>query len=298
MKFYLPDHKEIAAAAINLLADNNHQIELELKQPIDATIDGVFVRTYTKVDKKFLSQLPNLKFVLRAGVGLDTIDLLECEKRKIKVVNSPGSNALSVAEHSLGMILMLLKNIKTNEANMRQGTWRQRSLMGQELSEKTIGLVGCGAVGQQLAGLLKPFNVKILGYDKYTNSDLLKSKSIFSVELNDLLTSSDVISIQVPLTPETRDMIGFRELSLMKPTSFLINVSRGEILSELALIEALEKGTIAGAALDVVRNEPNPDIRLCKAPNLILTPHIASWTQEADITISTQTVENFLKLTK
>lgn len=296
MIIYLAESQEISPSAIDLLIENGHKVIVNLSSEEYQKVDVLFIRTYVRADEKYLSKFPNLKFIIRAGVGTDNIDLEECAKRGIKVINSPGANALSVAEYSLSMMLTLLKQISYHKHNLTQGIWRDRAYLGNELSGKTVGLAGCGAVGRELAKLLSVFNVKIIGYDKYMDSDKFKKLGIKQVSLSELLTDSDLISVQIPLTAETADMFTLREFQQMKSTCFFINVSRGELIKEEDLLKALTLHIIAGAALDVTRNEPNVNPRLVALNNLIITPHIASFTREADENIAVSAVNNFLKI--
>ncbi len=298
MKIFLSEPQEISTESLELLKVNGHELVTKFSGDKDSSIRGLFIRTYTKVDNKYLDQFPSLSVIMRAGSGLDNIDLNECNSRNIKVFNSPGANAISVAEHALTLMLMLLKNIKGHNSNLMLGRWRERSLLGSELSGKTIGLVGCGAVGLALSKLLQAFDVKILGFTKNPDLNKFESNGIIHSSLDSLLSTSDVVSIQIPLTKETINMIGDKQFSLMKTTCYLINVSRGEIIDEKSLIRALSHNQIMGAAIDVVIGEPNINSRLFTLKNLIITPHIAGYTHEADVVISTQAVKNFLQYMK
>ena len=232
MKIFLSEPQEISTESLELLKVNGHELVTKFSGDKDSSIRGLFIRTYTKVDNKYLDQFPSLSVIMRAGSGLDNIDLNECNSRNIKVFNSPGANAISVAEHALTLMLMLLKNIKGHNSNLMLGRWRERSLLGSELSGKTIGLVGCGAVGLALSKLLQAFDVKILGFTKNPDLNKFESNGIIHSSLDSLLSTSDVVSIQIPLTKETINMIGDKQFSLMKTTCYLINVSRGEIIDE------------------------------------------------------------------
>lgn len=298
MKILLTEPQEISQKAIDILIANDHQVVTACDATPDRTIGGLFIRTYTRVTSEYLDQFPALRVIIRAGSGLDNIDLIECRDRQIQVFSSPGANSNSVAEHVLSMILMLLKNTSGHINNLKQNVWRTHTMLGTELQGKTIGLIGCGAVGQKLAQLMAPFEVTLLGYDKYVDSQIMIQQSISPVTLEELLTRSDIISVQVPLTAETTNLIDEREFSLMKVSSYLINVSRGEVVSEPGLIKALSTHHLAGAAIDVVVGEPNPNPRLFALNNLIITPHIAGFTQEADEAIALEAVKNFLTNTK
>ncbi len=295
MIIYLTEPQEISVEATNLLAQAGHTLIVSLKDLDGKAVEALFIRTYTKVDQAYLANFPRLKYVIRAGTGTDNIDSAACANRQIKIVNSPGANALSVAEYSLSMMLTLIKKVSYQERGLRRGIWRDRSHLGGELSRKTVGLVGCGSVGKELARLLAPFQVKLLGYDKYLDPNSFSQLHIHSVSLPELLEMADVISVQIPLTDETRDLFDAKEFALMRSSCIFINVSRGELINESALIAALTNGSLAGAAIDVARGEPNLNSRLLALPNLHVTPHIAGFTAEADKKIALVAAQNFLQ---
>ncbi len=295
MKIFITEPSEISKRAKNILKAQGHELFESISTNQESLIEVLFIRTYLKISKEYLSRFPNLSYIIRAGSGLDHIDLEECKKRHITVISSPGSNAVSVAEHALTMLLLLLKNIIGHSRIVSEGGWRSKDLQGNELRGKTIGLLGCGAVGQVLSKLLLPFEVKILGYDKYLSPAKFNELNIQQVTLNELLKKSDLVSIQIPLTNETVNLITAKELALMKKSACLINVSRGEIVNEDDLISALSQGKIKAAALDVVKGEPAPSRRLSALENIFITPHIAGFTVEADDVIATDAALNFLK---
>jgi phosphoglycerate dehydrogenase-like enzyme len=286
--------REIAIESINLLRVEGYVICLPTDNYDLAKICGLFIRTYTMATRDYLAQFPNLKFILRAGVGLDNIDLVECKSRNIAVVNAPGSNANAVAEYALLMMLNLSRKVLTQVQLVKDGKWRDFGSIGSELAGKTVGLIGCGAVGKNLAGKLQAFGAKVIGYDGYISYDIMASYGIKKCELDSLLTESDIISINVPLTSETKSMISVREFNQMKKSCILINVSRGEVVSEVELISALTSQTIAYAAIDGGIGEPNINPSLLSVPNLIVTPHIAGFTKEANIAMAVGAVRNFL----
>lgn len=295
MRIYIPEPSEISHQAKNILIKSGHELFESISANQESSIEVLFIRTYIKITKEYLSRFPNLTYIIRAGSGLDHIDLEECKQRHITVISSPGSNAFSVAEHALTMLLLLLKNIIGHSRNLSEGGWRSKDSQGNELRGKTIGLLGCGAVGQILSKLLLPFEVKILGYDKYLSPDKFKELNIQQVTLSELLKNSELVSIQIPLTKETVNLVTVKELSLMKKTACLVNVSRGEIVNEDDLITSISQGKIKSAALDVVKGEPTPNRRLSALENIFITPHIAGFTVEADEAIATDAVHNFLK---
>ncbi len=291
---YLAEPKEICQSAIDLLNDAGYEVVVDLSRIDFTTISGLFVRTYTKVDKTYLSQFPNLNFVLRAGVGLDNIDLAECSRRSIQVFNSPGANSDAVAEYVLTMSLYALRGIGPQMTMVKNGDWRSVEHVGRSLSSVTFGLVGCGHAGRGLATKLQSLGVACLGYDPYVTADTLASLGVAKVELIELLNRADVVVIMLPLTLETKGIINSKNLAEMKLGSILINVSRGEMIDETALIKEIESGRIHTAILDVVVGEPKVNPALLNTKNIIITPHIAGYTSDANENIAVKTVQNLL----
>ncbi len=194
---------------------------------------------------------------------------------------------------------MLLRNIVPQHQELVHGRWRNRKYLGEELARKIIGLIGCGAIGQRVAKKLASFQVlKIFGFDPFLDAEKLKSFGIIKVDLDTLLKESDIISLHLPLLPETKHLISAKELARMKPTSFLINTSRGGIINENDLILALKKHTLRGAALDVFENEPDIKQEFLSLQNCIITPHIGAFTKEAHEAMSVVVIEQFLKYLK
>lgn len=297
-KILITEAQEIAPEAILMLKDNGYEVVDSLKNANAKKIDGLFIRTYTKVTPDYLDQFPGLQFILRAGVGTDNIDLQECKVREIQVFNAPGSNANAVAEYVLAMMLVLLKRIPQQIEQIKNNQWRDVDSMGTDLRGKVIGLVGCGSIGKSLANKLQPFGVSLLGYDPYLDSESLQKYAIKKCNLEDLLKSADLISLQLPLSLETAEMFGEKEFIQMKKESILINVSRGELIKEDELLWALKNQIISGAALDIVSNEPNINKELLNVQNLIVTPHIAGFTKEANIQMATGAVTNLFDFQK
>lgn len=243
--------------------------------------DVLVVRSATKVTADVIAAGRKLKIVARAGVGLDNIDVEAAKARNIKVVNAPEAPTIAVAELTIGLMLSFARKIPRADVGTKQGRWEKKELMGTELRDKTIGIIGTGHIGQAVGYRAKAFQMRLLFYDVVQNQEFAEQTGGKYVDLDTLLRESDYITLHVPLLPSTRQMIGKREFELMKPTAVLINTSRGKIVDEKALIEALEKGRIAGACLDVYENEPLVDSPLFKLPNVVLTPHIGASTVEA-----------------
>ncbi|HEX4407554.1 MAG TPA: hydroxyacid dehydrogenase [Xanthobacteraceae bacterium] len=233
---------------------------------------------------ELLGRAPNLLIVSTNGAGYDTVDIKACTERGVLVVNQSGGNAEAVAEHVLGMMLALVKRFNETDRALRAGTLTNRNaFMGREAHGKTIGIVGLGHVGKRIAELCRVlFRMQVLAYDPYLSADVMRERNAEKVELDELLRRSDFISINCPLTDETRQMIGAREYSLMQPHAYFITTARGSIHDEAALEKALRDKKLAGAGLDVWEKEPPPsDHPLMKYDNVIVTPHMAGVTFEA-----------------
>lgn len=297
MNILLTEPKDIHPEAVSLLKNAGHSIFLEGGNYYPDTIDVLLIRTYTFVDEAYLSQFPQVKFILRAGVGLENVDMRLCKEKKIVVFNSPGSNARAVAEYVLTTILLLLRKFNHQSKNLEIGKWRDRKLMGSELTNQTIGFIGCGAVVRALLKLLSGFpDLTYIGYDPYLSNEQLHELGIKKVDLPSLLHDSDIISLHLPLTAETRNLLSMKEITTMKKTAYLINSARGGIINETDLIKTLQSNTISGAALDVFDSEPNIRKELRNCPNLVLTPHVAGMSAQADRAMSVEVVERFISL--
>ena len=231
-----------------------------------------------------LGRAPNLLIVSTNGAGYDTVDMKACTERGVLVVNQSGGNAEAVAEHVLGMMLALIKRFNECDRALRAGAVTNRApFMGHEAHGRTVGIVGLGSVGRRIAELCSAlFRMKVLAYDPYLAADVVKARGAERVELDELMKRSDFVSINCPLTPETRNLIGAREIALMKPDAYFITTARGSIHDETALERALRAQKIAGAGLDVWEKEPPAASHpLMKYDNVIVTPHMAGVTHEA-----------------
>jgi D-3-phosphoglycerate dehydrogenase len=260
---------------------------------------AIIVRV-AKIDRELLEQAGNLMIIAKHGVGYDNIDVEAATQRKVVVINTPLANAESVAEHNLGLMLSLSKRIAVADRGIRLDKPTPRdNLVGVELKDKVLGLIGMGHVGSTLARQCQAaFNMKVIAYDPYVSKEKAGQLGITKIEkLDSVLRDADYVVICVPLTRETADLIGARELDLMKPDAFLINSSRGGIVDEDALYDYLSKGKIAGAGMDVFRKEPPPtDHPLFSLDNFIGTPHIAGGTSEAMQRMATTCAEEILRV--
>ena len=244
--------------------------------------DALIVRSRTKVTRDLIKRGKSLKMIARAGYGLDNIDLKAAEASGIMVVNAPEAPADSVAELTIGLVIALARKITFADMSMKRGKWLKKELKGFLLKGKKLGLIGLGNIGLRVARIAKAIGMKILVTKRTPPSpQLLEELEADFLSLDDLLRQSDIISIHVPLTEETKHMIDVEEINKMKNGVFLINTSRGEVVNEKALLDALKTGKIGGVALDVYETEPPKNLELIRHPNVICTPHIGAQTVEA-----------------
>ncbi len=244
--------------------------------------DGLIIRSATKVTAEVIERADNLKAVGRAGIGVDNIDVEAATKRGILVANAPESNTIAAAEHTLGLMLAAARRIPAADNSLRGGEWKRSAYKGVEVAEKTLGLVGLGHVGTIVARGALGMRMRVLAYDPYVSADRMRSMNVERAEsVDEVLERSDFVSLHVPRTPQTTDLIDAAALEKMKPSAYLINVARGGIVNETALYNALKEGTIAGAALDVFQEEPTTDSPLFSLPNVVITPHLGASTVEA-----------------
>jgi D-3-phosphoglycerate dehydrogenase len=247
-------------------------------------IDAVIVRSRTKLDRETLARLsPRLKVVGRAGVGLDNIDLDAAQDLGIAVVNTPEATTVAVAEHTLGMMLAIARHIPQGNATMKLGDWQKSAFVGSTLNGKGLGIVGVGRIGSALAHLVQGLGMKVLGTDIHKSDAYLRAQGLKPTQLDELLESADFISLHVPLNENTKGMISKSAFERMKPEAFLISTARGGIIDEHALLTALENDELGGAALDVFATEPPGLSKLVQHPKVIVTPHIAAQTSEAQV---------------
>ncbi|MGB1002960.1 MAG: NAD(P)-dependent oxidoreductase [Salibacteraceae bacterium] len=263
--------------------------------------DGVVIRSKFTIDKEFLKKANSLKFIARSGSGLENIDLVAAKEHQVEVFNSPEGNRNAVAEHALGMLLMLFNKMKQGDNEVRAGQWNREKNRGIELDGLTIGLIGYGNTGQRFARKLSGFDVSVLAYDKYVSN--FPDTNAESVSLAEIQSRADVISFHVPETSETRYMFNSSFVKGCNKPFFLINTSRGKVVETAALVNGLKSEKVRGACLDVLEFEsksfsnftemeiPEDFKYLAKSANTILTPHVAGWTQESHVKLATSLFE-------
>ena len=257
-----------------------------------ASANGLIVRSTTTVSEEMLAAAPALKVVGRAGVGVDNIDVDAASARGIAVFNAPGGNTVAAAELTMGLILAAARHIGAANRSVREGRWDRAMFKGSQLRGKTLGLIGAGRIGGEVAGFCQAFGMDVISFDPYLTEDRARELGIRLVPLAEVLEHADVISIHVPLTEETRNIVNDDALRAMKPGSILVNASRGGVVDESALARALHEGEIGAAGLDVYASEPLPaDSPLRDAPRLVLTPHIGASTVEAQVAVAVEVAE-------
>jgi D-3-phosphoglycerate dehydrogenase len=242
-------------------------------------VDG-YIAGLDTIDRTALLGADRLKVIARYGVGVDSVDLEAAREKNIVVTNTPGANAVSVAELALGLMLAMTRQIPEAVAATRQGQYPR--LSGVSLEGKTVGIIGLGAIGKQLTRRLAGFDCRILAYEPYPDLDFVQKNQVELVSFDELLSSADIVSLHLPLTPETRSMVNAGSLAKMKPGAYLVNTARGELVDEHALLEALKSGHLRGAALDALSQEPpNPNSPLLALPQVLATPHMGAQTDGA-----------------
>jgi len=247
-----------------------------------AEVDAVIVRSSTTITRESLSRAKRLRVIGRAGVGVDNIDVAAATEKGIAVLNAPSGNTISAAELAFALLLSLVRRVPAADRSMRAGEWDRKSFSGTELFGKTLGLVGAGRIGSEVAKRARAFNMRVITSDPYLTPERAEALELELVTLPELLQRADIVSLHVPLTDTTAGMIGAAELGLMRKGAYLVNAARGGVVDEAALVEALRSGHLAGAALDVFEEEPLPaDHVLRTLPNVVLTPHLGAATVEA-----------------
>jgi D-3-phosphoglycerate dehydrogenase / 2-oxoglutarate reductase len=282
MKVLVTDGLDAAALATLRKAHQVDVQELDAKGLLTAiaSYEGIIVRSRTKVTKEIFSRATRLKVVGRSGVGVDNIDVEEATARKIVVVNAPTASTVSVAELAIGHMVSLLRHLPEADLSVRSGKWEKARFEGRELFGKTLGLLGSGRIGAEVAKRAQAFGMKVIAHDPYLASATANGLGIRLAGKDELFREADVLSIHAALTAETRSFVGAPQLAKMKRTAILVNCARGEIVDEAALADALRAGTIAGAAIDVFAAEPPVGSPLLSAPNVVFTPHLGASTAE------------------
>lgn len=252
---------------------------------------GLIIRSATKVTSEIINAAKNLKVIGRAGSGLDNVDRAAATKKGIVLMNTPGGNTITTAEHSIALMVALARQIPQATISMKAGKWEKKKFMGVELFNKTLGIIGIGNIGSQVAKRAQGLAMNVIAYDPFLSEDKAKAMGVEKVDIKELFRRSDFITIHTPLTPETRNMINKETIKMMKPGVRIINCARGGIINEKDLYEALVGGKVAGAALDVFEKEPPENNPLLKLNNVISTPHLGASTKEAQENVAVAVAE-------
>jgi len=297
MKVLIAD--KIAEEGIELLRQHTDVvIKIGLKpEELKAMIgdcDALIVRSQTEVAAEIIESGEKLKVIGRAGVGTDNIDVNAATRKGIVVVNAPTANTVSAAEHTIALMLALSRNVPQANDQLKSGKWQRGKLMGIELRNKTLGIVGLGNVGSEVAKRAQAFEMRVIAYDPFVSTNYARKLKLDLVSLDQLLEQSDFITLHVPLTATTKELIGAEELAKIKPTARIINCARGGLIDEEALIKAIEQGKLAGAAFDVFNTEPLTDSSLFRSDKVIITPHLGASTIEAQASAAKDIAEQVL----
>lgn len=266
----------------------------ELKDKISA-YDGLIIRSVTKVTKEIIENAKNLKIIGRAGAGVDNIDLVTAKEKKIIVMNTPGGNTNATAEHTLALLMSLSRKISKADVSTHKGEWAKKKLKGNEIKGKTIGIIGFGNVGRRFAEICKVLGLKVLIVSKSFAALKDQYPEYSSCDLNEVLQQADIISFHCKPNTDGSSVIASKELDLMKKTAFIINTARGNLVSEVDLCDAIKANKIGGAAIDVFETEPATNNALFGLENVLLTPHIAASTSEAQIIVAEMVANQFVE---
>jgi D-3-phosphoglycerate dehydrogenase len=294
---------DVAQEGLDLL-DAAEEIEYEIRTGLKgeelrkalADVDGAVCRSGVKITAEALEGSRRLRAIVRAGVGTDNIDKAAATRHGIVVMNTPAGNTLSTAEHTFALMLGLSRNIAAAHQSLQAGRWDRKNYMGTQLADKTLGVVGLGRIGQEVARRAVAFGMRVLGYDPFLSNEQAVKLGIDKVEnVADMLPQVDYLTVHTPLTPETKHLIGRREIELLKPGARLINAARGGIYDEESLVEGLQSGKLAGVALDVFETEPCTNSPLFAMPGVLCTPHLGASTEEAQTQVAVEAVQLLIR---
>jgi D-3-phosphoglycerate dehydrogenase / 2-oxoglutarate reductase len=295
---------DLPESALELLRAEGWQVDARAgRNPADlakdlADADGLLVRSATKVTKDLLASATRLRVVGRAGTGVDNIDVAAASARGVLVVNAPGANSISVAEHACALMLALARMVPAADQAMKAGKWEKKRFVGNELRGKTLGIAGLGRIGQEVAQRARSFGMRIIAHDPFISREIADGLGVELLPLDDVCAVADYITLHLPSTPETRHLFNDARFAQLKPGIRIINTARGDLIDEAALRRAIDSGVVAGAGLDVFEKEPPTDWALAQLATVVATPHIAASTEEAQELVGLDTaaaVRDFLR---
>ena len=289
----------IASEGVDLLGtradvDSKYGLTAPELMEILGNYDALVVRSETKVTAEVIGAGKKLQVIARAGIGVDNIDLEAATSAGIPVVNAPTGNTVAAAEHTVALMLALARNIPEAHRSVKGGEWRRSAFMGIEVRNKTLGITGLGRVGTEVARRAQSFGMRLIGYDPFISPDHAARLGVELFTLEEMLAQSDFVTLHTPLTDGTHQMIGAPQLAIIKPGARLINVARGELIDDAALLEALDGDRLAGVALDVFAKEPPGDNPLLSHPKVVATPHLGASTEEAQREVAIEAAEQVL----
>ena len=283
---------KLSDEGVKILQDAGFTVDCKLKLPIAELVKiipeyaAVIVRSETKITAEVIGAGKNLKVIGRAGVGVDTIDIEAATKHGVIVMNAPGGNTISTCEQAWALMLACARNTPAAHASTKKGEWERSKFKGIELYSKTLGIVGLGRIGKEVAKRAIAFGMNVMAYDPFVAADAAEKIGVKLASLDELMRSCDFITLHTALTDETKHLIGAAQLALMKKKSYIINCARGELIDQEALYQALKDKKIAGAALDVFPDEPPTGSKLLELDNVVLTPHLGASTEEAQFNVA------------
>jgi D-3-phosphoglycerate dehydrogenase len=286
---------DLPASALDLLRAEGWNVDARAGRAPDqltadvASADAIVVRSATKVTAALIQAAPRLRVIARAGTGVDNVDVAAASARGIVVMNAPGANSISVAELAMGLILAMARHLPAADAAMKQAKWEKKKFLGEEVRDKTLGLVGLGRIGQEVARRAAAFNMRIIAHDPFISTQVAGDLGVQLVSMDELFARADYVSLHMPSTAQTKQLVNADRLARAKKGIRIINTARGDLIDEQALADAIESGHVAGAALDVFTKEPTVDHRLQMLPQVIATPHIAASTREGQELVGVET---------
>jgi D-3-phosphoglycerate dehydrogenase / 2-oxoglutarate reductase len=287
---------DLPASALDLLRAEGWSVDARTGRPPEqlatdlADADAIVVRSATKVTSALINAAAKLRAIARAGTGVDNVDVPAASGRGIVVMNAPGANSISVAELAVGLMLSMARHVPAADAAMKQGKWEKKKFLGEEVREKTLGLAGLGRIGQEVARRAAAFDMRIIAHDPFISEDVAADLGVELVSLDDLFARSDFLSLHMPSTATTKNIVNAERLARSKKGIRIINTARGDLIDEAALADAIEAGQVGGAALDVFQKEPTVDHRLQTLPQVVATPHIAASTREGQEQVGMETM--------